>query len=58
MCYGGHSNSETIKDVAFVGPNDEVVAAGSDNGCMFLWDRVSGTAGGQEVVAIVIQAIA
>lgn len=42
MKYGGHSNKETVKDVSFVGPNDEVIAAGSDNGCMYLWDRRSG----------------
>ena len=42
MRYGGHQNRETVKDVAFVGPHDEVVAAGSDNGCMYLWDRTSG----------------
>ncbi|KAK9787482.1 hypothetical protein WJX73_000111 [Symbiochloris irregularis] len=42
MRYGGHINKETVKDVSFVGPHDEVVAAGSDNGCMYLWDRRTG----------------
>lgn len=42
MRYGGHVNKETVKDVSFVGPRDEVLAAGSDNGCMYLWDRHTG----------------
>lgn len=42
MRYGGHVNCQTVKDVAFAGPYDEVVAAGSDNGRMFLWDRQTG----------------
>ncbi len=42
MRYRGHINQQTIKDVAFVGPDDSTIAAGSDCGRMFLWDRASG----------------
>ncbi|KAJ2283878.1 hypothetical protein GGH14_000520 [Coemansia sp. RSA 370] len=35
--YWGHCNAETIKDVNFV--FDRYVASGSDDGCMFIWDR-------------------
>ncbi|KAF9780170.1 WD40 repeat-like protein [Thelephora terrestris] len=41
--FKGVSNLQTIKDVAFVGPNDEFVASGSDDGYFFLWRRESGT---------------
>lgn len=40
--YRGHISRQTIKDIAFVGPGGCAVAAGSDDGRMFLWDRVSG----------------
>jgi nuclear receptor interaction protein len=40
--YRGHISRQTIKDVAFVGPDDCAVAAGSDDGRMFLWDRATG----------------
>jgi WD40 repeat protein len=33
---------QTIKDVSFVGPDDCAVAAGSDDGRMFIWDRRTG----------------
>ncbi|KAJ2542754.1 hypothetical protein GGF49_002634 [Coemansia sp. RSA 1853] len=35
--YWGHCNAETIKDVNFV--FDRYVASGSDDGCLFIWDR-------------------
>lgn len=34
---------KTIKDVSFVGPRQEMVAAGSDCGRLFIWDRHTGT---------------
>lgn len=40
--YRGHASVKTIKDVAFVGPNQSMVAAGSDDGRMFIWDRYTG----------------
>ena len=40
--YRGHISRQTIKDVSFVGPSDNAVAAGSDDGRMFLWDRCTG----------------
>ncbi|KAK9903580.1 hypothetical protein WJX75_009241 [Coccomyxa subellipsoidea] len=42
MRYRGHINQQTIKDVAFVGPDDCAVAAGSDCSRLFLWDRATG----------------
>lgn len=40
--YRGHVSLKTIKDVSFVGPRQEMVAAGSDDGRMFIWDRYTG----------------
>ncbi|KIL70024.1 hypothetical protein M378DRAFT_156082 [Amanita muscaria Koide BX008] len=42
MRYAGAQNIATIKDVNFVGPNDEFVASGSDDGNFFLWRKNSG----------------
>ncbi len=42
MHFRGHNSQQTIKDVAFVGPDDCAVAAGSDDGRMFIWDRATG----------------
>ncbi|BDA50285.1 probable DDB1- and CUL4-associated factor 6 [Coccomyxa sp. Obi] len=42
MRYRGHNSQQTIKDIAFVGPDDCAVAAGSDDGRMFIWDRATG----------------
>ncbi|KIL58630.1 hypothetical protein M378DRAFT_170377 [Amanita muscaria Koide BX008] len=42
MRYAGAQNIETIKDVNFVGPGDEFVASGSDDGNFFLWRKDSG----------------
>ncbi|MEW5309884.1 MAG: hypothetical protein WDW38_001730 [Sanguina aurantia] len=40
--FRGHCNTRTVKDVAFVGPDEGLVAAGSDDGRMMLWDRTTG----------------
>lgn len=40
--YRGHVSLKTIKDVSFVGPDQSMVAAGSDDGRMFIWDRYTG----------------
>ncbi len=42
MRYRGHNSQQTIKDITFVGPDDYAVAAGSDDGRMFVWDRATG----------------
>jgi WD40 repeat protein len=42
--YRGHVSVKTIKDVTFVGPTQSMVAAGSDDGRMFIWDRYTGGA--------------
>lgn len=42
VCYRGCCNTDTVKDVAFVGPRQEMVAAGSDGGMLLLWDRATG----------------
>lgn len=40
--FSGHCNVETIKDVNFLGPYDEFVTSGSDDGNFFIWDKLSG----------------
>eukprot|EP00879_Flechtneria_rotunda_P011133 GHRR01011631.1.p1 GENE.GHRR01011631.1~~GHRR01011631.1.p1 ORF type:complete len:881 (+),score=318.14 GHRR01011631.1:209-2644(+) len=40
--YRGHVNIKTIKDVSFVGLDQCFVAAGSDDGRLYVWDRYSG----------------
>lgn len=40
--FAGSCNVETIKDVNFLGPNDEYVVSGSDDGNWFMWDKNSG----------------
>ncbi|KAK9805564.1 hypothetical protein WJX72_005219 [[Myrmecia] bisecta] len=42
MRYRGACNMDTIKDVAFLGPACSVVAAGSDGGHLFMWDKGTG----------------
>ncbi|KAF8339108.1 WD40-repeat-containing domain protein [Cantharellus anzutake] len=37
--FAGVCNVETIKDVNFLGPNDEYIASGSDDGNWFLWSK-------------------
>lgn len=39
--FGGHANLRTIKEVAYVGDGARVVASGSDDGRLFLWDTES-----------------
>lgn len=39
----GHSNVQTdIKEAVFLGPNDDLVAAGSDDGSVFIYDAKTG----------------
>jgi len=40
--YRGTANVRTVKDVNFLGPNDEFVTSGSDDGNWFLWSKKSG----------------
>ncbi|KAF9222001.1 WD40 repeat-like protein [Gyrodon lividus] len=40
--FSGHCNVETVKDVNFLGPYDEYVASGSDDGNFFTWKKSSG----------------
>ncbi|KAH8118555.1 WD40 repeat-like protein [Phellopilus nigrolimitatus] len=40
--FDGHCNIETVKDVNFIGVEDEFVASGSDDGNFFLWEKNSG----------------
>ncbi|KAF8655275.1 hypothetical protein AX16_003175 [Volvariella volvacea WC 439] len=44
--YKGIRNVDTVKDVNFLGPNDELVASGSDDGNFFLWNKASGAVHG------------
>lgn len=37
--YRGHCNVETVKDVNFLGLQDEYVVSGSDSGHFFIWDK-------------------
>jgi len=38
----GHCNVETVKDVNFLGPIDEYVTSGSDDGNFFIWKKDTG----------------
>ncbi|KAJ8086654.1 hypothetical protein PM082_005477 [Marasmius tenuissimus] len=40
--YAGARNTRTVKDVNFLGPRDEFVTSGSDDGNFFVWDKSSG----------------
>ena len=40
--YRGAVSLKTIKDVSFVGPDQSMVAAGSDDGRLFIWERYTG----------------
>ncbi|KAL0579701.1 hypothetical protein V5O48_002331 [Marasmius crinis-equi] len=40
--YAGARNTRTVKDVNFLGPRDEFVTSGSDDGNFFIWDKSSG----------------
>lgn len=50
----GHLSQKTIKAVSFVGPDDALVAGGSDCGRVFLWERDSGEerGGGRRRLAV------
>ncbi|KAI9802391.1 MAG: hypothetical protein M1826_005057 [Phylliscum demangeonii] len=37
--YRGHGNVQTVKDVNFLGLQDEYVVSGSDCGNLFIWDK-------------------
>lgn len=37
--YTGHCNVKTVKDINFLGLQDEYVVSGSDSGHVFIWDR-------------------
>ncbi|KAI0335470.1 WD40 repeat-like protein [Cubamyces sp. BRFM 1775] len=40
--YRGACNVETVKDVNFLGPTDEFVVSGSDDGNWFMWEKDTG----------------
>ncbi|KAI0939956.1 hypothetical protein AcV5_001193 [Taiwanofungus camphoratus] len=40
--FGGACNVETVKDVNFLGPQDEFVVSGSDDGNFFMWRKSTG----------------
>ncbi|KAH8105844.1 WD40 repeat-like protein [Cristinia sonorae] len=40
--FKGHCNVETVKDVNVLGPSDEFVVSGSDDGNWFIWDKKTG----------------
>jgi len=40
--YSGIMNVETVKDVNFLGWNDEYVTSGSDDGNFFIWRKATG----------------
>jgi WD repeat-containing protein 42A len=42
MEYSGHRNLRTVKEVNFLGPRDEFVVSGSDDGNVFIWEKESG----------------
>lgn len=41
--YAGARNTATIKDVNFLGPHDDFVVSGSDDGNFFIWRKSDGT---------------
>ncbi|KAI0796668.1 WD40-repeat-containing domain protein [Abortiporus biennis] len=41
--YVGACNVETVKDVNFLGPEDEFIVSGSDDGHFFVWDKETKT---------------
>ncbi|KAI0638189.1 WD40 repeat-like protein [Trametes polyzona] len=40
--FAGACNVETVKDVNFLGPRDEFVVSGSDDGNWFMWEKDTG----------------
>ncbi|KAF9075760.1 WD40-repeat-containing domain protein [Rhodocollybia butyracea] len=41
--YAGARNVDTVKDVNFLGPHDEYVTSGSDDGNFFVWRKSTGS---------------
>eukprot|EP01127_Copromyxa_protea_P010972 TRINITY_DN2727_c0_g1_i3.p1 TRINITY_DN2727_c0_g1~~TRINITY_DN2727_c0_g1_i3.p1 ORF type:complete len:326 (-),score=65.71 TRINITY_DN2727_c0_g1_i3:113-1090(-) len=39
--YSGHCNVRTVKGVSFFGPEDNYVCSGSDDGRIFIWDKLT-----------------
>ncbi|KAH6597713.1 hypothetical protein BASA50_004318 [Batrachochytrium salamandrivorans] len=39
--YKGHANSQTVKDVFFMGGHDDYITSGSDDGCVYTWNKKS-----------------
>ena len=39
VCFKGHRNVQTIKQLNYLGPRDEYVISGSDCGHIFIWDK-------------------
>jgi WD repeat-containing protein 42A len=40
--YSGHRNSDTVKQVSFLGSHSEMVVSGSDCGHIFIWETSTG----------------
>ncbi|GJE84849.1 WD40 repeat-like protein [Phanerochaete sordida] len=40
--FAGQCNVETVKDVNFLGPEDQFVVSGSDDGHWFMWEKSTG----------------
>ena len=38
----GHRNLQTIKGISFLGPSDEYVVSGSDDGHVYIWSKQDG----------------
>ncbi|KAG2367342.1 WD40-repeat-containing domain protein [Suillus spraguei] len=58
MRFTGHCNIETVKDVNFLGPHDEFITSGSDDGNFFIWRKSTGELvdileGDQQVVNVI-----
>jgi len=41
--YNGHCNIQTVKSVSFFGPGAEYVVSGSDDGNIFIWEKITAT---------------
>lgn len=42
MVFKGHRNLQTIKGISFLGPSDEYVVSGSDDGHVYIWSKQDG----------------
>ena len=38
----GHRNVQTVKGISFLGPSDEFVVSGSDDGHIYIWSKQDG----------------